>query len=286
MQYLWQIFAKFWKRKHFTVVYSGKQRKDVILEQVYRNGHVLVKDLAVELRISEATVRRDLKTMADAQELELIYGGATLKRHADFSFRSKNISNVEAKRRIGELAVNLIHDGDQIFLDSGTTTFQMAGLLKGKRSLSVIANSIRLAEELSAIPDVNIIMLGGQYRVDRMDTIGPLAMEAMEQLRGYRAFIGADGVGMDFGLAASDIESSHLYRLAVRHARETILVLDHTKVESPSLYKIVGWESISTVVTDQAPSPEWQEFLKGKKVSLVTPETQRENSEFRIQNPE
>jgi len=244
----------------------------MILEQVYRNGHVLVKDLAVEMNISEATVRRDLKTMAEAQEVELIYGGATLKRHADYSFRSKKISNVEAKRRIGELAVNLIHDGDQIFLDSGTTTFQMAGLLKGKRSLSVIANSIRLAEELSAIPDVNIIMLGGQYRVDRMDTIGPLAMEAMEQLRGYRAFIGADGVGMEFGLAASDIESSHLYRLAVRHARETILVLDHTKFASPSLYKIVGWESVSTVVTDQAPSPEWQEFLKGKKVSLVTPE--------------
>jgi DeoR/GlpR family transcriptional regulator of sugar metabolism len=262
----------FCKRKHFAVVYSGKQRKDIILERVYRNGHVLVKDLAVEMSISEATVRRDLKTMADAQELELIYGGATLKRHADFSFRSKNIRNVEAKRRVGELAVNLIQDGDQIFLDSGTTTFQMAGLLKGKRSLSVIANSIRLAEELSAIPDINIIMLGGQYRVDRMDTVGPLAMEAMEQLRGYRAFIGADGVGMDFGLAASDIESAHLYRLAVRHARETILVLDHTKFESPSLYKIVDWESISTVVTDQIPTPEWQDFLSKKKVSLVAPE--------------
>lgn len=268
------------------MVYSGKQRKDYILEQIYRNGHVLVKDLAVEMSISEATVRRDLKTMSDAHELELIYGGATLKRHMDFSFRSKNIRNAEAKRRVGELAVQLIQDGDQIFLDSGTTTFQMAGLLKGKRSLSVIANSIRLAEELSGIPDVNIIMLGGQYRADRMDTVGPLAMEAMEQLRGYRAFIGADGVSMDFGLAASDIESSHLYRLVVRHARETILVLDHTKFEAPSLYKIVDWESVDKVVTDQDPTPEWREFLKEKKVSLVTPDMQRENSELGIQNPE
>ena len=280
------IDTVFTKRKHIAVVYSGKQRKEYILERIYRNGHVLVKDLATEMSISEATVRRDLKTMADAQEVELIYGGATLKRHADFSFRSKNIRNIEAKRIVGELAVTLIHDGDQIFLDSGTTTFQMAGLLKGKRSLSVIANSIRLAEELSQIPDVNFIMLGGQYRADRMDTIGPLAMEAMEQLRGYRAFIGADGVGMDFGLAASDIESSHLYRLAVRHARETILVLDHTKFESPSLDKIVGWEAISTVVTDQMPTPEGQTFFKDKNVSLVTPEVTRENSEFRIQNPE
>lgn len=254
------------------MIYSGKQRKDTILEQIYRNGHVLVKDLAVQLSISEATVRRDLKTMADAQEVELIYGGATLRRHADFSFRAKNILNVEAKRRIGELAVTLIHDGDQVFFDSGSTTFQMASLLKGKRNLSVIAHSIRLAEELSAIPDINIIMLGGQYRADRMDTVGPLAMETIEQLRGYRAFIGADGVSMDFGLAASDIESSHLCRLAVRHARETILVLDHTKFEAPSLYKIVDWEAVATVVTDRTPSPEWQEFLKIKKVSLLMPE--------------
>lgn len=268
------------------MVYSGKQRKDYILERIYRSGHVLVKDLAVEMSISEATVRRDLKAMADAQVLELIYGGATLKRNTDFSFRSKNIRNIEAKRRVGELAVDLIHDGDQIFLDSGTTTFQMAGLLKGKRSLSVIANSTRLAEELSGIPGVNIIMLGGQYRADRMDTVGPLAMEAMEQLRGYRAFIGADGVSMDFGPAASDIESSHLYRLAVRHARETILVLDHTKFEAPSLYKIVDWESVNMVVTDQAPTPEWQDFLREKKVALVAPDVTGENSGFRSQDSE
>lgn len=266
------------------MVYSGKQRKETILAMIYRNGHVLVKDLAVEFSISEATVRRDLKAMADTQEVELIYGGATLKRHADYSFRAKNTLNVEAKRIIGQMASALIHDGDQIFLDSGSTTFQMAGLLKGKRRLSVIANSIRLADELSAIPDVNIIMLGGQYRADRMDTIGPLAMEAMERLRGYRAFIGADGVSMDFGLAASDIESSHLYRLAVLHARETILVLDHTKFESPSLYKIVGWESISAVVTDQALSSEWQEFLQAKKVALITPESGKDISETKTQD--
>ena len=76
---------------------------------------------------------------------------------------------------------------------------------------------------------------------------------------------------MDFGPAASDIESSHLYRLAVRHARETILVLDHTKFEVASLYKIVEWEAISTVVTDRLPTPEWLDFFKGKNVTVVTP---------------
>lgn len=266
------------------MVYSGKQRKEFILDRVCRNGHVLIKELAIEMGISEATVRRDLKTMADAHELELVYGGATLSRKSDYSFRSKNMRNVEAKRMVGQLAADLIQDGDQVFMDSGSTTFQLAGLLKGKRGLSVIGNSIRLAEELSAIPDVNVIMLGGQYRADRMDTVGPLAMETMEQLRGYRAFIGADGVSMDFGPSASDIESSHLYRLAVRHARETVLLLDHTKFEAASLYKIVEWEAIASVVTDCMPSDTWQEFFKAKNVALVTPPVKMENSEVNSQN--
>lgn len=279
MHLLWQKRQSFASIVVITMVYSRKQRKEFILKEIYRNGHVLVKELAAEMNISEATVRRDLKMMADAQELELIYGGATQKRHADFSFSTKNILHAEAKQKVGALAVTLINDGDQIFLDSGTTTFQMASLMKGKRSLSVIANSTRLTEALSAIPDINIIMLGGQYRVDRMDTVGPLAMEAMEQLRGYRAFIGTDGVSMDFGLTASDIESAHLFRLVVRHAKETILVMDHSKFESPSLYKIVEWGSISTVVTDLAPTSEWQDFFKANKVSLVTPDFNINNSE-------
>lgn len=254
------------------MVYSTKQRKEFILDKLCRSGHVLIKDLAVELEISEATVRRDLKTMAEAKELALVYGGATMARHVDYSFQSKNIRNVDAKRLVGELAATLVQDGEQLFLDSGSTVFQMAMRLKGRRGISVIAHSIRLVETLSEIPDVNVIMLGGQYRADRMDMVGPLAMETVEQLRGYRAFIGADGVSMDFGPAASDIESSHLYRLAVRHARETVLLLDHTKFEAASLYKIVEWEAIGTVVTDCLPSPAWQAFFRERKVRLMTPD--------------
>lgn len=255
------------------MVYSSKQRRDRVLECLYRQGHVLVKDLAGLLQISEATVRRDLKAMADQQDIELVYGGATLRRGSDFSFRSKRQRNIEAKRVVGELAAARIQDGDQIFMDSGTTTFEMAPMLKHRRQVSVIANSTRLAEELAVAAELTVIMLGGQYRADRMDTVGPLAMSALEQLRGYRAFIGADGVSMDFGLTASDIESAHLYRLAVRQARETFLLVDHSKFLAPSLYKIVEWDGISCVITDRRPAPEWEEFLKQRNIELVAPES-------------
>jgi DeoR/GlpR family transcriptional regulator of sugar metabolism len=175
---------------------------------------------------------------------------------------------VEAKRVIGKLAAELVPDGEHIFLDSGTTSFEMTPFLKRRRGLSIIVNSARLALELDS-PGVQVILLGGLYRPDRMDTTGPLATSTLEQLRGYVAFIGADGLHREFGLAAADIESAQLYRLAVGNARETVLLADHSKFTSPSLYKIVDWERISRVVTDREPSGEWLEFFQQQNIEVI-----------------
>ena len=118
---------------------------------------------------------------------------------------------------------------------------------------------------------LSIITLGGQYRSDRMDTIGPLATSTLDQLRGYKAFLGADGLSMEFGVTAADIESAHLYRMAVRNARESILLVDHAKFLSPSLFKIVEWDAISRVITDSEPPAPWREFLDSHGIETIHP---------------
>ncbi|MEI8195647.1 MAG: DeoR/GlpR family DNA-binding transcription regulator, partial [Phycisphaerae bacterium] len=169
---------------------------------------------------------------------------------------------------IGQLAASLVSDGDQIFLDSGTTCFEMAVPLAARRGLSVIVNSARLALELRT---AGVIILGGQYRPDRMDTIGPIAVNTVEQLRGYHAFIGADGISMDFGVSAADIESADLNRRVVIQARATTLLVDHSKFASASLFKIVDFDKISRVITDQKPTPDWLEFFEGRKIEVIWP---------------
>jgi DeoR family fructose operon transcriptional repressor len=230
--------------------------------------HVSIRDLAVHMGLSEATVRRDLKALADLRQVDLVHGGATLPRDIDFSFYAKQDRNLDAKRTIGQLAATLVRDGDQLFLDSGTTCFEMAEPLAARRGLSVIVNSARLALELRT---AGVIILGGQYRPDRMDTTGPIAVNTLEQLRGYRAFIGADGLAMDFGVSAADIESADLYRRAVNNARETTLLVDHSKFASSSLFKIVDFDRITRVVTDSQPPAEWIEFLQARKIEVLWP---------------
>lgn len=247
---------------------SSRQRRERILAELFERRHVTARDLAVQIGVSEATVRRDLKGLADGGQVELVYGGATLRRASDFSFHSKATRNTEAKRIIGHLAADLVPDQDHIFLDSGTTSFEMAAFLKRKRGLSIIVNSARLTMELDA-PGLSVIMVGGQYRPDRMDFVGPLALSILNQLRGYVCFIGADGLHMDFGLTAADIESASLYRQAVQNARQTVLLVDHTKFTAPSLYKIVDWDSISRIVTDQAPEPAWNDFFQSREIQVT-----------------
>jgi DeoR/GlpR family transcriptional regulator of sugar metabolism len=250
---------------------SFRQRREKILAAILEKRHVSARDLAVDVSASEATVRRDLRAMAAEGEIELVYGGATLRRPSDYSFRSKGKRNVEAKRIIGRLAADLVGEDEQIFVDSGTTCFEMLPFLKARRRLSIICASARLAIEFET-PGISVILLGGQYRPDRMDTVGSLATATLDQLRGYLCFIGADGLDQSFGPAAADLESADLNRRAVRNARQTVLLVDHTKFAAASLCKIVDWELISRIVTDRAPTPEWMDFLGARGIQVDYPE--------------
>lgn len=246
-------------------------RLDLILERIEEQGHASVRELAQRLGVSEATVRRDLKLLSDKRQIELVYGGATATRKVDQSLQARGQRNTEAKRIIGDLAGALVRDHDMLFVDSGTTCFEMRHALKQRRSLTLIANSARLATELGSFPESSLILLAGHYRPERMDTVGPLAVQSIGQLRGYSAFIGADGLSQDFGVSASEMQTADLYQHIIRNARETILLADHSKFGVPSLFRIGGFDSVSRVVTDRDPGPDWQSFFSDHGIALVTP---------------
>lgn len=249
---------------------ATEERRKRILAELVDKKHVTVKDLAKSMDVSGATVRRDLKALADQDELLLVHGGATLPRQRDFSFRAKQVRAVEQKRVIGRLAASLVRDGHQVFLDSGTTCFEMVPYLGRLRGVTVLANSARLALELNA-PGLSVFLIGGEYRPERMDTVGPMAMSTLNQVRGYFAFIGADGLSMDFGPSASDMASAHLHRLVIEHAREAVLLVDSSKFGSASLFQIVDWPRIGKVVTDREPDDAWKWFFREQDIEVIFP---------------
>lgn len=246
----------------------ARERRSRVLDALIERRQVLCSDLAQVLTVSEATIRRDLKSLADEGLVELIHGGARMPREVDHSFVAKSRRHGEAKAVIGRLAASLVKDDDLILLDSGSTSSAMVPHLGQRRGLRIILNSPRLAMELKG---QQLILLGGQYRPEFMDTVGPLAHTTLGELRGYTAFIGADGLDMDVGPSASDIDSAHLHRLAVSNARESVLLVDHSKFAAAALFRIIDWSRIGTLVTDQAPQADWAAFLAGRGIRVLHP---------------
>ncbi|MBD14322.1 MAG: hypothetical protein CMJ72_04040 [Planctomycetaceae bacterium] len=250
---------------------SRIDRRKRIMTQLLDKKQVTVKALAEAMDVSDATVRRDLKILAEEQSLELNHGGVSLPADRDYSYQAKSLRASEAKRIIGRLAGELIVDGAHIFLDSGTTCSEVLPYLKRKHNVTVLANSARLALDL-ATSGIHLFMVGGEYRPDRMDMVGPMALRALDAVRGYVAYIGTDGINMEFGPSASDAESAYLHRLVVKNASSTVLLSDQSKFDSSSLFQIVDWSQIDKVVTDQPPSLEWKEFFLDQDIPVIFPD--------------
>jgi DeoR/GlpR family transcriptional regulator of sugar metabolism len=247
---------------------STVDRRKRIMAQLLDKKQVTVKELAEAMEVSDATVRRDLKVLADEQGLKLIHGGASLLRDRDYSYEAKKLRSTDEKRIIGRIAGAMIHDGDHIFLDSGTTCSEVVHHVKKLHNVTVLANSARLALELDG-SSAQLFLIGGEYRPDRMDTTGPMAISALNTVRGYIAFIGADGLSVDFGPSASDVASAHLHRQVIHNALRTVLLVDRFKFGNASLFQIVDWDQIDTVVTDSPPSLDWQTFFQDSDIELL-----------------
>lgn len=257
--------------------HSAEIRKRFILERIESEGSILVKDVADQLGISETTVRRDLNELDARGELKQVYGGAVgVERttpQINFSISRRSVHQVQGKKYIGKRAADFVHDEDIIYIDPGTTSWEMIPYLKDRRNLTIISNSVRLLQCLEYIGHHNIIQLGGTLRADRLDTVGTLAQLGIEQLRGFKAFQGGDGIDMDFGLSAVDHESALTAKTILANAKEIYILADHTKFDNPSLlYKIIDIEKINYLLTDRPPSAQWQEKCRQLNVNVVVPD--------------
>jgi DeoR family fructose operon transcriptional repressor len=247
------------------------ERFEKILDSLRASQRATVKELADTLKTTEITIRRDLKELDKKGLVKRVYGGALVTDNdpLNFSIERKMTRNIEAKRRIGKKAAELIEDGDLIFLDPGTTCWEIVPYLATKKRLNIIINSSRLATAFRNEQNHNIIYIGGEYRPFRMDIVGDLAGATIEKLRGYKAFAGADGIDIELGLSANDITSASIARKMFQNAREITFLGDSSKFDHPSLCKIADINVLDYIITDKPVSEKWEEAAKKHNITIL-----------------
>jgi DeoR/GlpR family transcriptional regulator of sugar metabolism len=252
---------------------QAENRHRHILEILRTSGRVQVPQIAQDLEVTEVTIRRDLAKLAKNGLLRKTYGGAVSASAPEINapVRYRQTKNLAAKKTIGSLAGPLVNDGDIIYLEAGTTCYQIIPHLSSCKDLTIIVNSLHLMSRLHEYPQHKVIITGGQYRPERMDMIGPAAEMAIGQLAGFKAFTGADDISIEAGISGADVATVSFTRLVLRQASSVIFVGDHTKFDNPALYKIADIDGLDAIVTDTRPSSDWQKVCREKEIRLIYP---------------
>jgi DeoR family transcriptional regulator of aga operon len=247
------------------------ERHTKILQLIDERGKVEVGELSRLFRISEVTIRNDLKDLHKRGLVRRAHGGAVRIEtvNIDPSLQVKAALRADEKQRIGAAAAALIKDGDSVILDSGTTTQQIAKQIKGRKDLTVITNGINVAMELLGAKDVRLVLLGGMVRQNSYSAVGHFAEDMLRQLSADKLFLAVDACDLDFGLSTPNPEESKVNQAMVQIAKEKILVADSSKFGKRSLSRIVPLSAIDKVITDDALATDMQAELRARGVEVV-----------------
>jgi len=251
----------------------AEKRHNHILEQLRSTGRIHVGSIARQLGVTEVTIRRDLDRLQKNGLLKKTYGGAVLSgpNEINLSVRYRQTRNLAAKKVIGKLAGQLIKDGDNIYLEAGSTCYEIIPYLAQYKELTIIVNSLHLMSRLHELTRHKVIITGGQYRPERMDMIGPTAEAAITQLGGFTAFTGADDISIEAGISGADVATVTFAKLVLRQAAKIIFVGDHSKFDNPALYKIADLERLDYIVTNSRPAEAWCRIAEAKNITLIYP---------------
>ena len=178
-----------------------------------------------ELKVSVATIRRDLELLEEEGLLRRVHGGAVSmeSRLEEAVFDDKTNQFSKEKRSIAEKAFKLIGQEESLFLDGGSTTLCLARLLKDRKDLTVVTNSLRAAAEL-ADSGPRVILTGGELRRISQTMVGPLTSAVLSQVRVDKAFMGTMGLCLENGLTTTDPNEAFVKSLVMEQATQVVLL--------------------------------------------------------------
>ncbi|ENG6105277.1 DeoR/GlpR transcriptional regulator [Serratia liquefaciens] len=228
------------------------KRRELIIDQLCREGSVRVEQLSAQFSVSSVTIRSDLRQLEKSGCAVRAYGGAMLNKQFAFDrpLQDKGRINRDVKYAIACAAAELVNDGDAIILDSGSTTSQMAQQLVGKKDLVVMTNALNIAFELANNEQVDLMVVGGSVRRKSWSLYGPAAEQHMRQFRFDKLFLGVDGFDLLSGITTPDPGEAELNRAMCDVAREVIAVADASKFGRTSFCMIREIGQIQRLVTD------------------------------------
>ena len=236
----------------------AEKRMDAIRQQIVAEGKVSVPELVRSFGVSEVTVRRYLAALERRGVLVRTYGGAVKSEagfSADFLFNEKLERHTAEKQAIARACMELIGEDEIIFLDTGTTTLEIARCLREANvAVTVVTNSLPATTELMGAQRVKILLIGGFLRRELLDFHGQFTQREITQVSFHQSFLGVDGISVGCGLSTTDIATAQVEEAVIQRSQAVNIVADSSKIGRVSLiaYGNVGeLKKTKRLITDR-----------------------------------
>ena len=247
------------------------QRRTKILNLIREDGHAKVQQLSRLFNVSEVTIRQDLEQLEEMGYVQREHGGAFLKDVGDFARSQKlfNQTNMEEKAEIAQKAIKLINDGDSIILDSGSTTTEIAKLLKNFNQLTVITNALNIAMIVGGEPGINLIVSGGEFKAPTLSLTVDLAATVFKGIHVDKLFLATAGISDDMQLTYPSYSDLVVKTAMIRAAGKVYLVADSSKIGNSSFVSLGRLSLVDAFITDSKISERQLKAIKELKIEVL-----------------
>lgn len=208
------------------------ERYNLILKLIEEKQTIRVEDIVTKLKVSHATVRRDLNFLEEKGKIKRVHGGATLVKNKEEDISIKQLVFNKEKDLIAKKAIKFVQEGDVIFLDAGTTIFSLIKYLKDIPNIKIVTNGYSHIAKLNSI-NKEVYLIGGKLKKTTGALVGFLAMNSLENYNFDIAFIGANGISID-GFSTPDEEEVLVKKKAIKRSKKVFFLCDHTKFQNKS----------------------------------------------------
>ena len=241
------------------------------LRRLIRQDQVMrIEELCAQLRVSAATIRRDLDALEKLGVVRRVHGGAVSveSRLEEPLIDDKTSLAARDKHRIAQAALRYIQPTDTVYLDGGSTVLELARLLKERTDLTIVTNSLRAALELAS-RGPRLILVGGDLRRLSQTVVGPLTRLMLNQVHIDKAFMGTIGLTLEEGLTTTDPSEAYTKELVMQHAREVFLLVDSSKIGKVSFTHAGQVEGVRVLITDTLADRKFLRGLRKKGIEVV-----------------
>lgn len=237
---------------------NATERRNCIVQFVNANREVSFNAIkSIFPDVSDMTIRRDMEYLSQNNKIVRVFGGAKsvdyLVGYSEAVFTKRSVEQAESKIAIAKKALTLLKKDSVFFLGSGTTTGQFAKIIPNGQHF-IITTGLNCAMDLSALPDVSILMLGGSVNKNSYCVNGTIANELLDKLHFDTAFLGVSGYLQGSGFTTSVAEDYTLRKKIVQHSESTVILMDSTKVGRTGIntFTFASLDEIQYVVSDDA----------------------------------